>query len=264
MGASHTGVYDVEIELRPLSGTPAYCSQELDPLPDAARLIVTIDGPAGTGKSTTARRLARRLGLAFLDTGAMYRAAALIALEHRVPLSDHAAIVQIARDAAVHFDWTQDPPAVLAFNLDVSRRVRSPEVTAVVSPISGIPALRLLMVEEQRRIARDHPRLVTEGRDQGSVVFPDADVKFYLDAAPEVRAKRRADELGVLRGTPLSPTERDVILRDIVERDRSDSSRHDGPLVKPDDAIFVDTSELELDEVINLLERESRARVRSI
>lgn len=234
---------------------------EVGTLPPDARLIVTIDGPAGTGKSSTARQLARRLGLAFLDTGAMYRAAALLAIDAKVPLADHAEIVRLASEARIHFDWTRDPPAVIAAGSDVTSRIRSAEVTAVVSPISAIPALRALLVKEQRRIGREHPRLVTEGRDQGSVVFPDADVKFYLDAAPDVRASRRADEIEGARGAPLSPAERELILRDIIDRDQRDSSRADGPLTRPADAIFVDTSALGLPQVVDRLEREARARI---
>jgi cytidylate kinase len=130
-------------------------------------------------------------------------------------------------------------------------------VTAVVSPISGIGALRRLMVHEQRLIAHDHPRLVTEGRDQGSVVFPDAAVKFYLDASPEVRCRRRAEQL---RAQGQAPDER-TLLAEIIERDRSDSTRADGPLVCPADALRVDTSGLSFEQVVTTLERLVRERV---
>lgn len=214
-------------------------------------IIVTIDGPAGTGKSTVARVLASRLGIDFLDTGAMYRAAAAIAIDHGINRDDYDAIVAAVQSAGLHFDWSTDPPSMLAWDQPLDHRLRDADVTAIVSEIAGIPALRRLMVDMQRQIARAHPRLVTEGRDQGSVVFPDAPVKFYLDASPEVRAVRRAEQL---RRAGLHP-DASEILEEIVHRDHSDSTRPDGPLVCPADAIRVDTSSLTLDEVVETLER---------
>jgi cytidylate kinase len=213
------------------------------------RVIITIDGPAGTGKSSVARVLARRLGLEFLDTGAMYRAAAALTLDHHLEHSDHAGILAAVARADIRFDWTTDPPALLCDGVSVMGRIRTPEVTAIVSPISAIPELRQLMVSLQRRIADQHPRLVTEGRDQGSVVFPHADVKFYLFASADVRAQRRAEQLRA------QGIEADVHgLRDEIEaRDRSDSTRRDGPLTCPPDAIRIDTSKLSFDEVVGVL-----------
>ena len=223
------------------------------------RLIVTIDGPAGTGKSSVARSLANRLGVEFLDTGAMYRAAAALALEQGIPLSDHGAIVNAVANATIRFDWTTDPPTLLCNGISVMSRIRSQEVTAIVSPISGVPELRRIMVTLQRRIGEEHPRLVTEGRDQGSVVFPDADVKFYLYASPEVRATRRAEQLRAFG------QEADVqkLKLEILERDRSDSTRRDGPLTCPPDAIRVDTSSLSFDEVVGALEAAVAERLES-
>jgi cytidylate kinase len=215
------------------------------------RVIITIDGPAGTGKSSVARALASRLGLDFLDTGAMYRAAAAIALDRGLRPDDAGAIVLAVSSADLHFDWTADPPALLVSGRSLMERIREPDVTAVVSPISAIPGLRRLMVRAQRQIAEAHPRLVTEGRDQGSVVFPDAQVKIYLTASAEIRAARRAEQL---RAAGQS-ADIDRLLADIVERDRSDASRHDGPLTCPEGAHRVDTSELRFDEVVDELER---------
>lgn len=214
-------------------------------------IIITIDGPAGTGKSSVARELARKLGLDFLDTGAMYRAAAAIALRHGIDIRDEATLCRAVEQADLHFDWSLDPPAILVAGEDFTRLIRTPEVTAIVSPAAGIPALRRHMVAKQRLIARQHPRLVTEGRDQGSVVFPEAPLKFYLDAAAAVRARRRFEQLRAL-GVHADEAE---LLREIIARDASDAGRSDGPLICPEDAVVVDTSLLSLEGVVGELER---------
>jgi cytidylate kinase len=213
-------------------------------------LIVTIDGPAGTGKSSVARALARRLGLDFLDTGAMYRAAALIALERGLTPADEEPLLEAVSQAQLHFDWTTDPPALISQGASVMDRIRHPDVTAIVSPISGIAQLRRLMVRKQRAIAARHPRLVTEGRDQGSEVFPDADVKIYLYADATVRAARRAEQLRAAG----QPADLARLMADIVERDRSDAARHDGPLTCPEGAHRVDTSGMTFHQVVDTLE----------
>jgi cytidylate kinase len=228
-------------------------------LPAGRPIIVTIDGPAGTGKSSVARTLAARLGLDFLDTGAMYRAAAAVVIDRAVDRRDEAAVVREVEGADVRFDWTTDPPEVLAWGRPMGGRIRAADVTQVVSPIAGIGRLRELMVRKQREIARAHPRLVTEGRDQGSVVFPQAAVKFYLDASPEVRCRRRAEQLRAA-GVPF---DEGALYREIVERDRSDSSRADGPLICPEDAERVDTSGLDFEQVVTRLERLVLERVRA-
>ncbi|GJQ31077.1 MAG: cytidylate kinase [Phycisphaerae bacterium] len=214
-------------------------------------IIITIDGPAGTGKSSVARALAARLGLDFLDTGAMYRAAALVALRRGITPDDPARLVGAAIEADIRFDWSLDPPAVLAEGEVLDDELRTARVTGIVSRVAGIPALRRHMVERQREIAKKHPRLVTEGRDQGSVVFPDAPVKFYLDASAKVRASRRAAQLAAM-GQHADVAK---LLAEIEARDASDMSRRDGPLVRPDGAIVVDTSNLEFDGVVTELER---------
>jgi cytidylate kinase len=216
-----------------------------------APIIITIDGPAGTGKSSVARAVANRLGLDFLDTGAMYRVAAAIAIDRAIPLTDPDRLVATVRDAEVRFNWKTDPPAVLAWGQPLGDRIRRADVTAIVSRVASIAALRHLMVQKQRAIAKDHPRLVSEGRDQGSIVFPDAHVKFYLDASAQVRASRRAQQLAEA-GQPVDEAR---LLRDIIDRDNSDMSRSDGPLIRPDGGIVVDTSSLQFDEVVEELER---------
>ncbi len=242
------------------TATPRHPSPRPNVIDPSRPIIVTIDGPAGTGKSSVARALARRLGLDFLDTGAMYRAAAAIVIDRRVPRSDAAAVVKAVADADLHFDWSKDPPAILAWNRPLDRRIRNADVTAIVSPVASIPELRRHMVAKQRVIAAQHPRLVTEGRDQGSVVFPDAAVKIYLDAAPGVRAARRAEQLRAA-GLGGPGTDEGALLKEITDRDRSDSSRAEGPLIRPPDAVLVDTTGLTFDRVVDRLEQVVRTRV---
>ncbi|MGE3321880.1 MAG: (d)CMP kinase [Phycisphaerales bacterium] len=237
---------------------PSPTPHTTNPAPSRDRLIITIDGPAGTGKSSVARSLAARLGLEFLDTGAMYRAAAALALDARLTPADVAPVCALLAAADLHFDWTRDPPEILANNRSLAARIRDADVTALVSPLAGIAELREHMVRKQRLIGAQHPRLVAEGRDQGSVVFPDADVKFYLDADPRVRAARRADQLRA-SGAP-GEIQEDALLAEIIQRDRSDRSRPVGPLVQPRDALVVDTSALTFDQVVDRLEHLVRSR----
>jgi cytidylate kinase len=214
-------------------------------------MIVTIDGPAGSGKSTAARRLAERLGFRFLDTGAMYRAVALACLRAGVDLEDHAGAAEIVRSVRVGF---RDDRVTLNGE-DVGDAIRTPEVTHGSSVVAVIPEVRSAMVDLQRHAAEGHD-IVTEGRDQGTVVFPRAEIKFYVTAAPEVRARRRHRELE-LQGTPISY---DDLLADILDRDERDANRKVGPLRAAEDAIQIDTSALEADEVIDVLEANVRRR----
>lgn len=214
------------------------------------RMVITIDGPAGTGKSTVAHRLARRLGLEFLDTGAMYRAAALLSLETKINPRDGAALADAVKSADMRFDWLSDPPRLHVEERDVTRPIRSQEVSDIVSIVASQPDLRRVLLDAQRRIADRHPRLVSEGRDQGSVVFPDAQVKFYLHAEASVRAKRRVMQLR----SEGQPVDEAAVLRDIEQRDHLDSTRPDAPLVKPVGAIVVNTNDLGLDEVVDRME----------
>lgn len=216
-----------------------------------ARMIITIDGPAGTGKSSVAHQLAQRLGLEFLDTGAMYRAAALLAIEEDIDPERGELLAEAVRTAGMRFDWTQDPPRLMLNDRDVTRRLRDFDVSEVVSIVARQPELRRVLVQSQREIANRHPRLVTEGRDQGSVVFPDAQVRFYLDADARVRARRRAAQLKEQGQT----VDVERIVRDIEQRDRLDSTRPDAPLTTPSGAEIVDTSELSFEEVVDRLER---------
>ncbi len=225
------------------------------PDPEASglpRVIITIDGPAGTGKSSVARLLAKRLGLDFLDTGAMYRAAAVVAIDQNLGHDASDEIIDAVAREDLHFDWSKDPPEMLCSGKSVAGRLREPAVTALVSHVAAISGLRAHMVRKQRLVANQHPRLVTEGRDQGSVVFPDADVKFYLEATPEVRAHRRAGQLREV--DPSRTIDEKAILANIVERDAADSSRADGPLICPGDAERLDTSMMTFEAVVAHLE----------
>jgi len=226
------------------------------PLP-ARPIVITIDGPAGTGKSSVAAELAARLGLEFLDTGAMYRAAALLSIEREISPHDGSALAGAVRSAGLRFLWGSARPRLMLDGRDVSERIRDMDVSRVVSIVAGCPTLRQLMVEEQRRIAREHPRLVTEGRDQGSIVFPDAIVRFYLDARPEVRAARRQAQLEALG----SAVDEQLVKADISRRDQLDSTRSEGPLRRPEGALLLDTTDLTLADVVDRLEALVREHV---
>lgn len=223
-----------------------------DVVPADRSIIVTIDGPAGTGKSSVAHRLAQRLGVDVLDTGAMYRTATAIAIDHAIPDDDVDRIVATVVDADIHFDWSASPPAVLAWNRPMGDRIRRSDVSGRVSRIAAIGPLREHMVRKQRIIARQHPRLVSDGRDQGSVAFPDAEVKFYLDADVRTRALRRASQIA--RETGVRPDLNEVV-KNLEMRDHLDRTRKDGPLVIPQGAIIVNTGEMDLDQVVAHLYR---------
>lgn len=209
-------------------------------------MVITIDGPAGTGKSTVARAVADRLGFNFLDTGAMYRAIGLAALRREVSLHDARELAFVAKHCRVEFDWSKHPPGVLLNGEPVGHLLRGTDATQAAKFVAQVPAIRYKLVEEQRRIGQEHGNLVTEGRDQGSVVFPDAPFKFYLTASPEERAHRRAKELRA-RGEIVDEKS---ILQEIMERDQKDQSRAVGPLAIPQGARIIDTTRLTMEQVI--------------
>jgi len=196
--------------------------------------VITLDGPAGAGKSTVARRVAQKLGLRFLDTGAMYRAITWKAAMKGI--TDPVAIAAMTRDTQIQVE----PDRVTCDGIDVTRAIREPAVTAAIRHVADSPECRAELVRMQRAIGKDGG-LVTEGRDQGSVVFHDEDFKFYVDAPVEVRARRRFEETG---------GDFEEIRRSIEKRDHEDRSRKAGPLVQPPGAIVIDTSGLTLDDVV--------------
>ncbi|MBL7189131.1 MAG: (d)CMP kinase [Phycisphaerae bacterium] len=214
-----------------------------------ADLIITIDGPAASGKSTVARLLAEKLDASFLDTGAMYRAVTLAAMQAGVDLNDELKLLDIARECEFQFSAGAGKTIICIDNVDVTERIREPEVTANARHIAGVPEVRDELVQMQRQFAADTQRVVTEGRDQGTVVFGDADVKFFLTAEAGERARRRQADLG---GKD-SNQSLEQIQRAIEERDKSDESRAVGPLKPADDAIVVDTTDLSIDEVVGKL-----------
>jgi cytidylate kinase len=212
-------------------------------------MIITIDGPAGSGKSTAAKALARRLGLRFLDTGAMYRAVTLRALKLGIDLRDEPALQKCAAEAKLQLEYEGESLIVRLDGQDVTAEIRRPEVTDQSHYMAAAPAVRAVLVTWQRGLARQWRGLVTEGRDQGSVVFPDANAKFYLTAQPEERARRRCQELRA-GGRELAYEE---ILQAMLTRDRRDQERRVGPLVKPAGAIEVDNTGLSPEQTAALL-----------
>ena len=216
------------------------------------RFVVTIDGAAGTGKSTVAQELARRLGTECLDTGAMYRAIAVLSVDFNIDPTDGEKLTTAIRKIGIHFDWEKKPPTIHIGNDDVSQRVRELDISGVVSIVAKQTEVREFLVEQQRAIGENHPLLVTEGRDQGSVVFPNADMKFFLEATVDERTKRRVKQLRDA-GTTVND---DEIQQDIEARDEIDSTRIDGPLSCPDDAIVINTSSMSMTEVVDVMESE--------
>ena len=217
-------------------------------------MIITIDGPAGAGKSTAARMLAERLGFEFLDTGAMYRAVAWACVDRRIDLNDSAAVSEAAASISIQFEADR----IICNGQDVTTEIRSAEASHAASIVAAVPGVRLEMVRLQRESARGH-NYVTEGRDQGSEVFPDSECKFFLTADPQERAERRLQELQD-RGQSGSFEE---VLSQIVDRDERDRTRDIGPLVMAADAVEVDTSGQTIEQVVDFLESTSRERLGS-
>lgn len=207
--------------------------------------VIAMDGPSGTGKSTVARGLASRLGLRYLDTGAMYRAATLAVLRSGIDPSDADKVADVVAVARIEIGTDPAAPAVRLDGDGVDAEIRSAEVTAAVSAVSAVPAVRTQLVAAQRELIELGP-IVVEGRDIGAVVWPAARPKVYLTARPEIRAGRRAAELG-------SAADPATVAADIARRDRLDSTRATSPLTQAEDAVVVDTSELSVPAVINQL-----------
>ena len=206
-------------------------------------VVVAVDGPSGSGKSSVSRGVATRLGLRYLDTGAMYRAVTWRLLQRGVDVDDPAAVAAAAATVVLVSGTDPEAPTIEADGIDVSGPIRSPEVTAAVSTVSAVPAVRALLVQRQRE-AIDGGGIVLEGRDIGTVVAPDAQVKVFLTASAEARAARRTAEL-----THTSDVEATRV--DLARRDRHDSGRAVSPLARADDAVEVDATRLTLQQVID-------------
>jgi cytidylate kinase len=214
-----------------------------------ANLIITIDGPAASGKSTVARLLAERLGASFLDTGAMYRAVTLAAIQAGVDMSNEEKLLDVLNNREFQFAVKKNKMVVCIDGVNVTEQIRQPDVTANAKHIASAVKLRKKLVEMQRQFAAGEEKIVTEGRDQGTVAFPNADIKFFLTAQTFERARRRQAELRA-KGCSESL---EKILRAIEERDKSDTSRAAGPLRPADDAIVIDTTDLSIEKVVTCL-----------
>jgi cytidylate kinase len=222
----------------------------------ARPFIVAIDGPAGAGKSTVSRLLARRLQFSLVDTGAIYRCAALLATRQGVALDDDAALANLLREIPLSFKVVGDEIRVYLGAEDVSEAIRAPEVSMAASKVSARATVRQGLLSLQRRLALQAGKgAILEGRDIGTVVFPDADLKFFLEARPETRARRRYEELFQKGGE----SSLDEVLSDQIKRDRDDSTREVAPLKASEDAIRVDSTQMPLSEVVQTMERQIRS-----
>lgn len=210
--------------------------------------VVSIDGPAGAGKSTTAKQVAQELGFLYIDTGAMYRSVTLAAIRNNVDVEKEDEVTALAADLDIHFEKINGEYHTFMNGEDVSRDIRCSEVADLVSPVSAIGGVRDVLVEQQRKLAENH-NVVMEGRDIGTNVFPDAKYKFYLKADVAVRAKRRMKDYQK-NGQNLSEEE---IIEELKKRDKIDSSREHAPLKKPEDAYVVDTTHLDFDEQVQII-----------
>ena len=211
-------------------------------------LIIAIDGPAGSGKSTSAKLIAKKLGYLYIDTGAMYRAITFLASENGA-INDEAKIIELARNSKIELKYNNGEIVVMLNDHDISKEIRSSDVNANVSDVSKISAVRKLLVEKQREMAEKGQGVVMEGRDIGTVVFPKADVKIFLTASLGTRADRRAKEY-FENGAKVTVED---IKNNLSNRDKIDSSRSDSPLIKAPDAVAIDTTSVTIDEQVNLI-----------
>lgn len=205
--------------------------------------IVAIDGPAGSGKGTVAKKIAEKMNLINIDTGAMFRCVALLMIENNLKIDDFKGIEKVLENIEIKFETNGK---ILLNNRDVTKRIRETDVNELVSPISTIKIIREKLLDLQRKFGEKN-NVVMEGRDIGTVVFPNANVKIYLDATPEERAKRRLkqnEEKGIKESY-------EEVLKNIIDRDKRDSTREIAPLKKAEDAIYIDSSNLTIEEVVN-------------
>ena len=225
-------------------------SEELTPEHPLNRtnIVIAIDGPAGAGKSTIARHLARHFGLLNLETGAMYRALGLKALRSEVPLNDQAALERLAAETSIDLEPGEDENRVLLDGEDVTGQIRNHTVTDAASRVSVFPRIRAAMVRRQQQMG-SKGGVVMEGRDIGTVVFPNAEVKIFLDAAPEVRGMRRYDQMGAS-----ASKQPDEVIRELRARDERDRNRADSPLRPAPDAVLLDSTNMSLEQAVQVAE----------
>jgi cytidylate kinase len=221
---------------------------------DKRRVVVAIDGPGGAGKSTLAKRIAARLGFLYIDTGAMYRAVALWAVRRGMDLGDLLAMEQLA--IAAQIELRSNPLSVTLNGEDVTEAIRAPDISQAASKVSAIGGVRRALVDKQREMA-ESGSVVMEGRDIGTVVFPDADVKIYLDAEADIRAARRLKDLE----QKAAQASKDDVLRELNERDTRDRTRVESPLMQAPDAVYLDSSRKSIEEVEEQLLKLVRERV---
>ena len=221
------------------------------------RLIIAIDGPAGSGKSTIAQHLARKLGYVNLESGAMYRALGLKAIESCVPLDDEAHLTELAQRSTIALDPTPLGNRVLLDGRDVSLRIRDADVSDAASRVSVHPRVREWMVAHQREMG-SLGGVIMEGRDIGTKVFPDAEVKIFLDAKLDVRAQRRVTQVAAAD----DPSRAKQITEQMAQRDRRDSTRAESPLVPASDAVIIDSSSMSIEEVVHRIEKVVEQRLR--
>jgi len=220
----------------------------------ALKTIIAVDGPAGAGKSTIARHLARHFGLLNLETGAMYRAFALKALRASLPLDDSKSLERLAAETTIRLESGEEDNRVLLDGEDVTGLIRSQEVTDAASRVSVFPSIRAWMVRLQQQLGAEGG-VVMEGRDIGTVVFPHAEVKIFLDAAPEVRGLRRYDQLGQLSQVDPKPARQpEEVIRELRARDERDRNRADSPLKPAPDAVLLDSTHMTLEEAVQAAE----------
>ena len=221
----------------------------------AKGIVIAIDGPVGAGKSTVAQRTAERLGYLYVDSGAMYRAVALVAEEQGIAASDAARVAEMVRRLRIDLEKTVDGVRVSVDGREVTEQIRTPRISQAASVVATLPEVRRLLVAQLQRIG-EAGGIVMEGRDIGTIVFPKAELKVYLDASPEVRAQRRFEQQQALGlSTRLEQTREEV-----RERDRRDLEREASPLRRAPDAVYVDTTVLTADEVVDVIVRLVRLR----
>ena len=214
-------------------------------------IIIAVDGPSGAGKSTVSKMIAERLKLTYIDTGAMYRAVTLKAMNEGINIEDASKVGAIASRCNITFKKVDNENHTFLDNEDVSPQIRESKVTCLTSKVSSIPSVREILISQQRKIG-EKGGVIMDGRDVGTVVFPDAHCKFFLDASLDVRGKRRHLEIQEKNGTAV---EESAVIEDMAARDKADSTRSDSPLTVADDAIYIDTADMSLLDVVKAMEK---------